>query len=61
MAANYEIDIKKPLRTEMTVTVSVKVSRWVNIRYRIATWLLIYVVGWLMNSNIEVVREIADE
>ena len=60
MAANYEVDIKKPPRTEMAVTVSVKVSPWVDIRYKVAMGVF-KIAGWLMNCNIQVIREIADE
>lgn len=54
------LEINKPIKTEAVVTISLKVSRWVHIRYRLAAWLLI-LTGWLMNCDIEFIKEIVDD
>lgn len=54
------LEINKPIKTEAVVTISLKVSRWVHIRYRLAVWLLI-LTSWLMNCDIEFIKEIVDE
>ena len=54
------VEINVPPKCEATITISLKVSRWVHIRYRLACWLLI-ATGWLMNCDIEFVKEIIDE
>jgi hypothetical protein len=58
--ATIPVNIKKPPKTEAVVTISLKISRWVHIRYRLACWLL-NLTGWLMNCDIEFIKEIVDE
>jgi hypothetical protein len=58
MATHFGIN--KPPKTEAKATISLKVSQWVHIRYRLACWLLI-LTGWLMNCDIEIAQEIVDE
>lgn len=51
--------LNKPPRNEMAVTVRIELTRWYQLRYWTAVQ-LIRAVGWLLNSNIEVVREEVD-
>jgi hypothetical protein len=54
------VEMNKPPKTEAVVTITLKISPWVYIRYRLACWLLI-LTGWLMNCDIEFVEEVVDE
>lgn len=54
------LEMNIPPKTEAVVTISLKISRWVYIRYRVACCLLI-LTGWLMNCDIEFIKEIVDE
>lgn len=53
------LEMNKPLKSEAVVTISLKVSRWVHIRYQLAFWLLT-LTGWLLNCDIEFIQEFTD-
>jgi hypothetical protein len=49
---DYNIKLDKPLETNSEVTFTVYASKWYRLRLQLAI-VLLKLVSWLMNSNIE--------